>query len=230
MSNKSLSVFFPVLNEEGTVARLTQDLLHILHSEFDQGEVIIVDDGSTDGTGQIADELCRQNSGYVRVISHEKSSGYGHALRAGFAASRYDLIFFTDGDYQFSMNDLYTALSLIEDHDMVVGYRQDRKDPRLRIWLACGYNLLVRILFGLKLKDIDCSFKLFKREALEKIAIQSQGYFIDTEIMVKAKKQGLRIKEFGVKHLPRTSGKSKVRMKHMFITLHEIIKLWKGLH
>lgn len=230
MTDESISAFFPVLNEEGTVAQLTHDLLSILHSKFEHREVIIVNDGSTDGTRQIADELCRQSDGYVKVIHHEKSSGYGNALRAGLAASQYDLIFFTDGDYQFDMNDLYHALSLIEDYDIVIGYRQDRKDPKLRIWLAKGYNLLVCILFGLRLKDIDCSFKLFRRKALEKITIESQGYFIDTEIMVRAKKQGLKIKEFGVQHLPRTSGKSKVRVKHIFITLYEIVKLWKGLH
>jgi len=230
MMNKSISAFFPVLNEEGTIEKLTQDLLSILHSKFEHREVIIINDGSTDGTGQIADELCRQNDGYVRVIHHDQSSGYGNALKAGFAAAQYDLVFFTDGDYQFDMNYLYRALSLIEGHDIVVGYRQNRKDSKLRILLARGYNLLVRILFGLRLKDIDCSFKLFRRTALEKITIESQGYFIDTEIMVKAKKHGLKIKEFGVKHLPRTSGKSKVRMKHIFVTLLEIAKLWKRLH
>lgn len=230
MKNKSISVFFPVLNEEGTVAKLTQDLLDILHPKFADREVIIIDDGSTDGTGKIADELCRQNDGYVRVIHHDRSTGYGNALKAGFAASGYDLIFFTDGDYQFAVRDLYRALSYIEDHDIVIGYRMGRKDPKLRILLAKGYNLLVRILFGLRLKDIDCSFKLFRREALDKISIESRGYFVDTEIMVKAKRQNLRIKEFGVQHLPRTSGKSKVKMKHVFSTLHEIAKLWKRLH
>ena len=140
------------------------------------------------------------------------------------------IIFFTDGDYQFDMNDLHQAISLIEDCDIVVGYRRNRKDPKHRIFLSKGYNLLIRTLFGSKLKDIDCSFKLFKRAALKKITIESSGYFIDTEIMVKAKKKGLSIKEFGVRHLPRSFGKSKVRMKHIFITLNEIGRLWKKLH
>jgi hypothetical protein len=139
------------------------------------------------------------------------------------------LVFFTDGDYQFDLKDLYPALSLIDACDVVAGYRVDRQDPRLRLFLARGYNRLVRVLFGLKLRDIDCSFKLFRRPALEKIDIESRGYIIDTEIMVKAKKEGLRIKELGVRHLPRTSGKSKVKMKHIFVTLHEISKLWKSL-
>lgn len=227
--NKSISAFFPALNEEGTIAKLTQDLLSILNSDFKQHEVIIINDGSTDKTKQIADELRRQNNGYVKVIHHNHSSGYGNALKAGFAAAKYDLIFYTDGDNQFDMNDLHRALSLIDGNDIVVGYRQNRKDAKHRLWLSKGYNLLVRILFGLKLKDIDCSFKLFKRTALERIAIESHGYFIDTEIMVKAKKQGLKIEEFGVKHLPRTFGMSKVQMKHIFVTLHEIAKLWKKL-
>lgn len=229
MTNKSISAFFPALNEEGTIAKLTQDLLSILDSNFEHREVIIINDGSTDKTKQIADELYKQNNGYVKVIHHAQSRGYGNALKAGFATAKCDLIFYTDGDNQFDMNDLHRALSLIDGNDIVVGYRQNRKDPKHRLWLSKGYNLLVRILFGLKLRDIDCSFKLFKRTALEKISIESHGYFIDTEIMVKAKKQGLKIEEFGVKHLPRAFGVSKVKMKHIFITLHEIAKLWKEL-
>ena len=228
-SNKSISVFFPVLNEEGTVAKLTEDLLEVLAANFKKHEVIIVDDGSTDRTGQIADELCRRNDGSVRVIHHEKSMGYGNALKAGFDAARYELVFFTDGDYQFDMNDLNRALPYIEENDIVVGYRQDRKDNKHRIWLSRGYNLLVRLLFGLKLKDIDSSFKLFKRTALDRIKVEADGYFIDTEIMVKAKRQGLRIRELGVRHLPREFGKSKVSMIHIFTTLHEIANLRKNL-
>jgi glycosyltransferase involved in cell wall biosynthesis len=229
MIEKSISAFFPVLNEEGTVEKLTLDLLEVLRSRFKEVEVIIVDDGSTDRTGQIADRLQAQNNGWVRVIHHQQNRGYGNALKAGFEASRNDLVFFTDGDYQFDLKDLYPALSLIDACDVVAGYRVDRQDPRLRLFLARGYNRLVRVLFGLKLRDIDCSFKLFRRPALEKIDIESRGYIIDTEIMVKAKKEGLRIKELGVRHLPRTSGKSKVKMKHIFVTLHEISKLWKSI-
>ena len=230
MLYKSISAFFPVLNEEGTVEKLTEDLLGILKSNFEQKEVIIINDGSTDRTGYIAENLLAKNNGHVKVIHHPKSTGYGNALRSGFSAAQYDLVFFTDGDYQFDMNDLHQAISLIEDCDIVVGYRRNRKDPKHRIFLSKGYNLLIRTLFGSKLKDIDCSFKLFKSAALKKITIESSGYFIDTEIMVKAKKKGLSIKEFGVRHLPRSFGKSKVRMKHIFITLNEIGRLWKKLH
>jgi glycosyltransferase involved in cell wall biosynthesis len=171
MIEKSISAFFPVLNEEGTVEKLTLDLLEVLRSRFKEVEVIIVDDGSTDRTGQIADRLQAQNNGWVRVIHHQQNRGYGNALKAGFEASRNDLVFFTDGDYQFDLKDLYPALSLIDACDIVAGYRVDRQDPRLRLFLARGYNRLVRVLFGLKLRDIDCSFKLFRRPALEKIDI-----------------------------------------------------------
>ena len=226
---QSISAFFPVLNEEGTVAKLTEDLLGVLAANSKKYEVIIVDDGSTDRTGQLADELCEKQNGYVKVIHHGRSMGYGNALKAGFDAARNELVFFTDGDYQFDMKDLHRALPYIREYDIVTGYRQARKDARHRLWLSRGYNLLVRMLFGLRLKDIDCSFKLFRRSALEKITIESQGYFIDTEIMVKAGRQGLRIKEIGVRHLPRTFGESKVRMTHIFTTLHEIAKLRKKL-
>jgi glycosyltransferase involved in cell wall biosynthesis len=230
MTSRSISAFFPVLNEEGTVARLTGDLVDILRPQFQQLEVIIVDDGSTDRTGEIVDRLCTENDGIVRAVHHQESQGYGNALKAGFNAARFDLVFFTDGDYQFDLSELDKAFSLIQDSDIVVGFRLDRKDSKLRILLAKGYNLLVRFLFGVKLKDIDCSFKLFRRSALERITIESQGYFIDTEILVKAIKLGLTIKQFGVKHLPRTSGVSKVRMKHIFLTLYEIGKLWKRIN
>lgn len=229
MIEKSMSAFFPVLNEEGTVERLTLDLLDILRSRFQDIEVIIVDDGSTDGTGRIADRLQAQNDGCVRVIHHPQNKGYGNALKAGFDAAQHDLVFFTDGDYQFDLGDLPQALALIDDCDVVAGYRLNRQDPRLRLFLARGYNRLVRVLFGLKLRDIDCSFKLFKRAALENIDIESNGYFIDTELMVKAKNRGLKIREFGVRHLPRTSGRSKVRLKHIFTTLREIGRLRKTL-
>jgi len=228
--HKSISAFFPVLNEEGTVTKLTEDLLNVLESHFSNHEVIIINDGSTDRTAQIADEICEKNSGCVKVIHHRKSKGYGNALQAGFDAAQNDLIFFTDGDYQFDMNDLNRALTFIVEHDIVVGYRQDRKDSKYRIWLSRGYNILIRLLFGLHLRDIDCSFKLFRRTALEKITIESDGYFIDTEIIVRAKKQNLKIKEIGVRHLPRTFGVSKVKIKHIFATLYEIAKLWKKLH
>jgi glycosyltransferase involved in cell wall biosynthesis len=171
MLYKSISAFFPVLNEEGTVEKLTEDLLGILKSNFEQKEVIIINDGSTDRTGYIAENLLAKNNGHVKVIHHPKSTGYGNALRSGFSAAQYDLVFFTDGDYQFDMNDLHQAISLIEDCDIVVGYRRNRKDPKHRIFLSKGYNLLIRTLFGSKLKDIDCSFKLFKRAALKKITI-----------------------------------------------------------
>jgi len=226
---QSISAFFPVLNEEGTVKKLTEDLRDVLASNFKEHEIIIVNDGSTDRTAAIADELCRENNGSVRVIHHKKSMGYGNALKAGFDAARYELVFFTDGDYQFDMNDLNRVIPFIKNNDIVVGYRQDRKDSRHRIWLSRGYNMLIRLLFGLKLKDIDSSFKLFRRSALEHITIESAGYFIDTELMVKAKKKGLRIKEIGVSHLPRTFGESKVRMTHIFTTLHEIAVLRKKL-
>jgi ferredoxin len=227
---KSISVFFPCLNEEGSVERLTRDLLAILRQEFEQGEVIIVDDGSTDRTGEIADRLAQENDGWVRVIHHKTSRGYGNALKAGFEASRHELVFFTDGDYQFDVKDLRRALPLIDKYDIVVGYRHDRQDPRIRLILSKGYNLLIRMLLGVKLKDIDCSFKLFRRSAVDKIRIDSIGYFVDTEIMVQGTAHGLSIKEIPVRHLPRTSGVSKIRMKHIYTTLHEIAVLWKKVH
>ena len=226
---KGISAFFPALNEQDHVQKLTENLLGVLSSDSNPYQVIIIDDGSTDRTGRIADELSASNNGKVGVIHNSESRGYGTALRTGFEAAYYDLIFYTDGDNQFDMDDLYRVLPLIEDADIVVGYRENRQDPKHRIWLSRCYNLMIRILFKVNLKDIDCSFKLFRREALERINIESKGYFIDTEMMVKARRQGLRIREIGVTHLPRTAGKSKVKLRHILTTLYEIFTLWNGL-
>jgi len=220
----SISAFFPVLNEEETVERLTRDLIKVLEAGFDPYEVIIVDDGSTDRTGPIADSLQGEFPERVRVIHRAVSSGYGGALRAGFAAARYDLVFYTDGDYQFDLADLPRAAAMLKDNDMVIGYRVNRKDNRRRIFFSWGYNRLVRILFGLKCRDVDSSFKLFKTDALRRIPLRSSGYFIDTEILVGAKRRGLKFVETGVRHLPRLHGESKVRLGHVREAIREIIE------
>jgi len=141
---RSISAFFPVLNEEGTIERLTNDLIRFLGSHFEQFEIIIVNDGSSDNTGMIAQTLASRFSESIKVIDFATTRGYGNALKAGFEASRYELVFYTDGDYQFDLNDLNAALILIKECDIVVGYRKKRHDDSFRLWQSKGYNNLIK--------------------------------------------------------------------------------------
>ena len=201
-----LSCFFPAYNEEGNVERMCSSLHAILPAVADGYEIIIVNDGSKDKTGEIADRLARGDR-RIRVVHHEKNQGYGAAIRSGINASQKDYIFFTDGDHQFDVSQLLLLLPFASDYDAVIGYRLNRKDNFIRKINAWAWNRLVRLMFGLKVKDIDCAFKLFHRKIFEKIDLESSGAMISTEMLVKMKKSGLTWFEIGVRHAPRLAGK-----------------------
>ncbi len=222
----SITVFFPCYNEEENVEQQALDVDRVLSEICDDYEVVIVDDGSTDRTAEIADRLAREHS-HVRVIHHPHNLGYGTALKTGFLGARKDLILYTDGDNQFDIHDLKKMLPLIkEEVDMVVGYRADRQDKPLRKFVSRVYNFIIRLIFGLKVRDIDCAFKLFRRSVFDRVEIKSERFLVDTEILVKAKRSGLKIVETGVTHLPRTKGKSTVSPHDVFRTLRELSHLW----
>ena len=221
-----ITVFFPCYNEEENVEKQTLDVDRVLSEIADDYEVVIVDDGSTDRTAEIADRLAREHS-HVRVIHHPHNLGYGVALKTGFMGARKDLILYTDGDNQFDIHDVRKMLPLMKEGvDMVVGYRADRQDKPLRKFVSHVYNFIIRLVFGLKVRDIDCAFKLFRRSVFDRIEIKSERFLIDTEILVKAKRAGLKIVETGVTHLPRMGGKSSVAPGDVFRTVHELSHLW----
>jgi glycosyltransferase involved in cell wall biosynthesis len=168
-------------------------------------EIILVNDGSTDRTGEIARELEGRIPNF-RLVEHYPNRGYGGALKAGFAAATKDLIAFTHPDRQFVFGEITRFLDKIGQADIVSGYRADRQDPLIRKFNALGWNTLVRLLFGYLCQDIDCGFKLFRREVLERVNIVSNGAMIDTEFLAEAKARGLRIAEVEVTHLPRVAG------------------------
>lgn len=222
----SITVFFPCYNEEANVEKQALDVDRVIGGISDDYEVVIVDDGSTDRTPQIADRLAAEHP-HVRVIHHPHNLGYGTALKTGFTGARKDLILYTDGDNQFDIRDVHKLLPLMrEGVDMVVGYRVDRRDRPLRKFVSRVYNFIIRLVFGLRVRDIDCAFKLFRRSVFDRIEIKSERFLIDTEILVKAKRAGLTIVETGVTHLPRTAGKSSVAPTDIFHTLRELSHLW----
>jgi glycosyltransferase involved in cell wall biosynthesis len=204
-----LSFFFPAHNEEANIEALVAEALETLPSLAETFEIIAVDDGSKDRTGELADRLAAEHPDVVRVVHHNPNRGYGGALRSGFEAARYELLAFTDGDRQFRIADLgrLTARMAEADHpDVVVGYRIKRADPFVRIAYARTYKLANRIFFGLQVTDVDCACKLFRREALDGVRVESGGAFFSAELLNKIRQAGRSIAEVGVPHYPRTAG------------------------
>ena len=204
-----LSYFFPAHNEEANLAGLVAEALTTLPSLADTFEIIAVDDGSRDRTAEIAQDLAAQHPDVVRLVRHEVNQGYGAALRSGFAAARYELIAFTDGDRQFKVADvgrLTARLAGADRPDVVAGFRIKRADPLIRTLYARAYRLANRLFFGLGVTDVDCACKLFRREALDGIRVESGGAFFSAELLIKLQAAGRSVAEVGVPHYPRTAG------------------------
>lgn len=201
----SVSVFFPCYNEEANVERTTLAALRACDRLFDEYEVIIVNDGSRDRTGEIADRLAAQYR-QVRAVHNRPNRGYGGALRRGFAEARMAYVFYTDGDGQFDFEEMENLLPLLQRHDIASAYRRNRRDPLHRRINAACWGALVDLLFGLRLRDVDCAFKVYPRRLFEEIELESNGALIDTEVLAKAKGLGYTIGQIGVNHYPRTAG------------------------
>jgi glycosyltransferase involved in cell wall biosynthesis len=208
-----LSYFFPAHDEEANLAGLVAEALEALPTLAGRFEIVIVDDGSHDATPALADQLAAEHP-EVRVVHHRANLGYGAALRSGFAASSYGVLAFTDGDRQFRVADLGRLIDVLVGQsgdpraaEVVVGYRLRRADPLLRTVYARLYRLANRIWFGLRVRDVDCACKLFRRSALEGLAVESGGAFFSAELLIKLQAAGHPIAEVGVPHYPRVAGR-----------------------
>lgn len=201
----SLSVFFPVYNEEKNIPLFVQEALDVLPSLAHKFEIIIVNDGSFDASKTVAQKLAKKYK-QVRVINHRTNKGYGAALKSGFKAAKHNWIFFTDGDLQFRLNQLKKLVALTAEHDLIIGYRQNRAEGFIRAFNARLFKLYVDILFRLHVRDIDCAFKLLKAEHIKPLQLISDGAFTSSEMLYKLKKQGHTFAEVGVKHRKRKYG------------------------
>ena len=221
----SISVFFPCYNEQDNVTTTAEKALSVLEKVSVEFEVIIVNDGSSDSTGQIADEIASRDS-RVKVVHHRTNLGYGAALKSGFKTATKKLVFYTDGDGQFDINELPPLLPLMGQYDIVSCYRLNRQDPFIRKINAWCWTKLVCLLFAMKIRDIDCAFKLYKREIFDNIKLSSTGALIDTEILAKAVRQGYTITQKGVHHYPRTAGaQTGANLKVILRAFKELFKL-----
>lgn len=205
--NLSLSIFFPCYNEAAAIGPLIHKTIEYIRTLTNDAEIIIVDDGSTDGTSVTSDNLAEQYA-IVKVIHHKTNLGYGGALQSGFRAATKELVFYTDGDGQFDVTELSNILPLIAQYDIVSCYRLKRQEGIIRRINAWCWTWLVCRVFNMKIKDIDCAFKLFKRKIFDNIQMCSMGALIDTEILARATKKGYSVTQTGVHHYPRTAGKS----------------------
>ncbi len=226
----SLSIFFPTYNEEANIRESVERTLEVARNSpyISQYEILIVNDGSTDRTAAVAGELADQYAG-VRVINHEKNKGYGAALKSGIAAAKMDYVFFTDADLQFDIIELQNLLVHVSQYPVVIGYRAPRQDPFMRLLNARVWNLLNRILFGLKVRDIDCAFKIFKRTEIQNLKLRSGGAMISAETLIRLSRKKVAIKEVPVSHLPRVAG-SPTGAKPAVIAraFGEMVRLYRG--
>ena len=204
-ASPSVSVFFPCYNEQDNIRSLVDKTLRTLGALDMEFEIILVNDGSSDATGSVADELS-ETHGPVRVIHHKTNLGYGAALQTGFREAKKDLIFYTDGDGQFDIEEMPPLLDMIQDCDIVSCFRLNRQDPLNRKINGWCWTRLVCLLFGLHMRDIDGAFKLYRREVFDNMTLCSTGALIDSEVMARATRKGCRIKQKGVHHFPRTAG------------------------
>lgn len=225
----SISVFFPCYNEQENVGRTVEKALAVLEKLKADFEVIVVDDGSSDSTGQIADEIASRDN-KVKVVHHQTNLGYGSALQSGFKAATKELVFYTDGDGQFDFNEMPPLLPLLEKCDIVSCYRLNRQDSVIRKINGWCWTKLVCLLFGMKIRDIDCAFKLYKREIFDNITLVSTGALIDAEILARAINKGYRVTQKGVHHYPRTAGsQTGASLRVILRAFKELLKLWSQI-
>jgi glycosyltransferase involved in cell wall biosynthesis len=218
----------PAYNEAENIAPQVLDVIENLRTITGDFEVIVVNDGSRDGTAAIVEQLA---AGYpqVRLVSHSANQGYGAALYSGFTSANRELVFLTDSDRQFDLRDLHRLMPLIVHADVVAGYRAPRRDPFMRVLNGVGWSALVTLLFGYTSRDIDCAFKLFKREILQHISLESRGATFSAEFLVRAKRAGYRIVEVGVTHRPRRAGSQTGARLHVIVrAFRELFRLrWR---
>jgi len=228
MNRYSISMVLPMFNEKDYVRKTIDLATRTLDTIANDYEIIIVDDASTDGCGEIADSLAEENP-RIKVLHHKVNAKLGATLRTGFASAKKDMVIYSDMDVPFDFEEIKKALRVmaLTDSDIVTVYRHDRTSEGLiRTFYSAGYNVLIRILFGVRVRDINFSFKLIKRSVLETIPLESTGSLIDAELIIKASRHGFRTSQFGIDYFPRFRGKSTLsRPSVIFKILKEMVGL-----
>jgi glycosyltransferase involved in cell wall biosynthesis len=224
----SISAFFPCYNDGGTIASMVLSALVTLRQITDDYEVIVVDDAGQDYAPLILEELERIYPGEVRIIRHERNRGYGGALRSGFAAATKEWVFYTDGDAQYDPRELKNLVAALrEGVDVVNGYKIDRSDPLIRKIIGRIYHYTVKFLFGFRLRDVDCDFRLIRRSIFDRITLESNHGTICLEMVKKMQDAGFRFVEVPVHHYHRAYGRSQFfNFPRLWRTARDLVRLW----
>ncbi len=220
-----LSLVMPAFNEEAGIQQAVAEAFEALSGLDYDYEIIVVDDGSCDRTSKHVLEIAELRPS-VRLIRHLKNKGYGAALRTGFEAARFPVVGFTDADGQFFLEDLARMMPSIARFPIVAGRRRQRQDPWRRRFFSWGYNKIVRLLLGTGVSDCDCALKLFRRDALAQLLPESKGFFVNAEMLCRARKLGFSVAEIDVRHRPRLHGSSKVSLSDIPKTLSTLLPYW----
>jgi glycosyltransferase involved in cell wall biosynthesis len=221
---ESISVFFPAYNDAPSLPALVNKTFAVLSNQAGDFEVIVVNDGSRDNTAEVLEQLRHRHGPRLRVVTHPVNRGYGGALRSGFAAAAKKLVFYTDGDGQYDVEELPKLLEkMAADVGLVNGYKLERNDPWHRIWIGNVYNRFARFLFRIRIRDVDCDFRLIRRELLEDIELTSTSGTVCVELVRKLELTPYRVVEVGVHHYPRLHGSSQFfRIRSLLKTLHQL--------
>jgi glycosyltransferase involved in cell wall biosynthesis len=224
----SISVFFPAYNDAPSLPGLVEKTFAVLETNAGDCEVIVVDDGSRDNTVEVLAELTARFAPRLRVVTHVTNRGYGGALRSGFAAATKDLIFYTDGDGQYDVGELPKLIALMADGvGLVNGYKLERQDSMHRIWIGDLYNRFARLIFGIRIRDIDCDFRLVRRALVERIDLTSTSGTVCVELVRKLELVSPRVLEVGVHHYPRLHGRSQFfRVRSLLVTFYQLLRLY----
>jgi glycosyltransferase involved in cell wall biosynthesis len=228
-THHGISVFFPVYNDAKSIGRMVSDARAVLERRCGDWEIILVNDGSRDGSREVVDALAAGEP-RIRAVHHDRNRGYGQAIRTGFSHCTKDLIFYTDGDGQYDPRELETLLEHMDGADMVNGFKTRRADNAVRRFEGRGYHLLSRVVLGFRVKDVDCDFRLFRRHVVEGIMpLKCSGGVIGAEMMAKIQARGYRVAEVPVHHYPRPHGRSQFFRPRPFAhAIFELIKLYLG--
>lgn len=222
--SQGISLVIPIYNEEGNIPKSVSEAVPVLASLAQDYEIIFVESGSTDNSAAILDGFAAENE-RIKVIHQEAKLGLGSALKEGFDAARHEYIFYIDGDNPFRMSEFARGFPLFEQADIVCGYRINRKDTFVRLIYSKVFNLLMRTLFQVKVRDVQIGFKMLRKSTFEQVKLTSDGMFIDAELLIKAQNEGYRITEFGVQYIGRTSGKSSVTFKEVLRMVRELVSI-----
>jgi glycosyltransferase involved in cell wall biosynthesis len=222
----NISFFCPAYNDEENIEQVVSEAAQLLEEISNQYEIIVVEDGSPDRTAQVTDALAQKYKN-ITVVHHPVNLGYGAALKDGFSRCRYEWVTYTDGDHQFNIQELKKMLPLLKDADMVTGYRTNRVISIKRLIQSWIFNWIIRTLFKIETKDVNCALKIFKKKALDSILIDSDSSFITAEILIKLRDRGYKIAQVGVTHYPRLHGiASGAKFKVVFSTVKDIFRYY----